>query len=122
MSASVLTVSVISSVSFGMYKNFLCGICELRYRAADVKPSKLDVFLAGGAAGAVRVGKQQEGKVQHEISLVDTGGWKSSECLLSRRLCFHRGVMLFPLSGQLCGMAESCCATYAGFGLECQNT
>ncbi|XP_030905172.1 solute carrier family 25 member 47 isoform X2 [Melopsittacus undulatus] len=55
MSASVLTVSVISSVSFGMYKNFLCGICKLRYGVADVKPSKLDVSLAGGAAGAVRV-------------------------------------------------------------------
>lgn len=121
MSASVLTVSVISSVSFGMYKNFLCGICKLRYEAADVKPSKMDVFLAGGAAGAVRVGKQLEGKAQ-EILFTDTGGWKSSECLLSRRLCFHRGVMLCPLAGQLCGMAESCCAARAGFGLECQNT
>ncbi|NWH26599.1 S2547 protein, partial [Grus americana] len=55
VSASVLTVSVISSVSFGTYKNFLCTICKLRYGAADVKPSKLDVSLAGGAAGAVRV-------------------------------------------------------------------
>ncbi|NXH67971.1 S2547 protein, partial [Hydrobates tethys] len=55
VSASVLTVSVISSVSFGTYKNFLCTICKLRYGAADAKPSKLDVSLAGGAAGAVRV-------------------------------------------------------------------
>ncbi|XP_052639128.1 solute carrier family 25 member 47 isoform X3 [Harpia harpyja] len=55
VSASVFTVSVISSVSFGTYKNFLCTICKLRYGAADAKPSKLDVSLAGGAAGAVRV-------------------------------------------------------------------
>ncbi|KAM6068183.1 solute carrier family 25 member 47 isoform 2-T3 [Theristicus caerulescens] len=55
VSASVLTVSVISSVSFGTYKNFLCTICKLRYGAADAKPSKLDVSLAGGAAGAARV-------------------------------------------------------------------
>ncbi|NXX12066.1 S2547 protein, partial [Podargus strigoides] len=55
VSASALTVSVISSVSFGAYKNFLCALCKLRYGAADAKPSKLDVSLAGGAAGAVRV-------------------------------------------------------------------
>ncbi|KAM7109346.1 solute carrier family 25 member 47 [Ciconia maguari] len=55
VSASVLTVSVISSVSFGTYRNFLCTICKLRYGAADAKPSKPDVSLAGGAAGAVRV-------------------------------------------------------------------
>ncbi|NXY75392.1 S2547 protein, partial [Glareola pratincola] len=55
VSASVLSVSVISSVSFGTYRNFLCSICKLRYGAADAKPSKLDVSLAGGGAGAVRV-------------------------------------------------------------------
>ncbi|NXC28747.1 S2547 protein, partial [Campylorhamphus procurvoides] len=55
VSASVLAVSAVSSVSFGTYKNFLCMICKLRYGAADTKPSKLDVSLAGGAAGAVRV-------------------------------------------------------------------
>ncbi|XP_053924182.1 solute carrier family 25 member 47 isoform X3 [Cuculus canorus] len=54
VSASVLAVSAISSVSFGTYKNFLCTICKLRYGAADAKPSKLDVSLAGGAAGAAR--------------------------------------------------------------------
>ncbi|XP_068538870.1 solute carrier family 25 member 47 isoform X1 [Anas acuta] len=55
VSASVFSVSLISSVSFGTYRNFLCNICKLRYGSADVKPSKLDVSLAGGAAGAVRV-------------------------------------------------------------------
>ncbi|KAM9290879.1 LOW QUALITY PROTEIN: solute carrier family 25 member 47 [Morus bassanus] len=62
VSASVLTVSVISSVSFGTYKNFLCTICKLRYGAADAKPSKLDVSLAGGAAGAVRQMQKKEEK------------------------------------------------------------
>ncbi|NWS76433.1 S2547 protein, partial [Crotophaga sulcirostris] len=55
VSASVLAVSAISSVSFGTYRNFLCTICRLRYGAADAKPSQLDVSLAGGAAGAARV-------------------------------------------------------------------
>ncbi|XP_054256558.1 solute carrier family 25 member 47 [Indicator indicator] len=54
VSASVVTVSLISSVSFGTYRNFLCTICKLRYGAADAKPSKLDISLAGGGAGAVR--------------------------------------------------------------------
>uniref|UniRef100_A0A8C3PLW7 Solute carrier family 25 member 47 n=1 Tax=Calidris pygmaea TaxID=425635 RepID=A0A8C3PLW7_9CHAR len=64
MSASVLSVSVISSVSFGTYRNFLCTICKLRYGAADAKPSKLDISLAGGGAGAARVGKKPRGKAQ----------------------------------------------------------
>ncbi|XP_031409543.1 solute carrier family 25 member 47 isoform X5 [Meleagris gallopavo] len=55
VSASVFSVSLISSVSFGTYRNFLCNICKLRYGTADAKPSGLDVSLAGGAAGAVRV-------------------------------------------------------------------
>ncbi|NXN95919.1 S2547 protein, partial [Rhinopomastus cyanomelas] len=55
VSASVLTVSLISSVSFGTYRNFLWTICRMRYGAADAKPSKLDVSLAGAGAGAVRV-------------------------------------------------------------------
>lgn len=83
MSASVLSVSVISSVSFGAYKNFLCTICKLRYGAAEAKPSKLDVSLAGGAAGAARVGKQPKGKGQQEILFINTGGWKCSECFLA---------------------------------------
>ncbi|XP_021256711.1 solute carrier family 25 member 47 isoform X1 [Numida meleagris] len=55
VSASIFSVSLISSVSFGTYRNFLCNICKLRYGTADAKPSGLDVSLAGGAAGAVRV-------------------------------------------------------------------
>uniref|UniRef100_A0A8C5X7R9 Solute carrier family 25 member 47 n=1 Tax=Malurus cyaneus samueli TaxID=2593467 RepID=A0A8C5X7R9_9PASS len=53
-SAAVLALSMVSSVSFGTYKNILCTICKLRYGAADAKPSKLDVSLAGVAAGAAR--------------------------------------------------------------------
>ncbi|KFP33963.1 Solute carrier family 25 member 47, partial [Colius striatus] len=53
--ASALAVSLISSVSFGTYKNSLCGICKLRYGAAEARPAKLDVALAGAAAGALRV-------------------------------------------------------------------
>lgn len=135
MSASALTVSVISSVSFGTYKNFLCTICKLRYGAADAKPSKLDVSLAGGAAGAVRVGKQPKGKAKQEILFTNLGGWKSSECFLSGRpqgslqrarwVCFSQGVTLcprWPLAGWPRAVAESCWAAHAGFGLECQNT
>ncbi|NWR50138.1 S2547 protein, partial [Regulus satrapa] len=55
VTASVVSLSVLCSVSFGTYKNFLCAICKLRYGAADAKPSKLDVLLAGTAAGAARV-------------------------------------------------------------------
>ncbi|XP_062432620.1 solute carrier family 25 member 47 isoform X2 [Rhea pennata] len=55
VSASVFTVSLISSVSFGTYRNFLRNICKLRYGTVDAKPSKLDIFLAGSATGAVRV-------------------------------------------------------------------
>ncbi|XP_059706320.1 solute carrier family 25 member 47 isoform X3 [Haemorhous mexicanus] len=55
VTASVLAVSVVSSVSFGTYKNFLGALCKLRYGAADAKPSKLDVSLSGAAAGAARV-------------------------------------------------------------------
>ncbi|XP_009673790.1 solute carrier family 25 member 47 isoform X1 [Struthio camelus] len=55
VSASVFTVSLISSVSFGTYRNFLRNICKLRYGTADAKPSELDIFLAGSATGAVRV-------------------------------------------------------------------
>lgn len=80
MTASVLAISAVSSVSFGAYKNFLCTICKLRYGAADAKPSKLDVSLAGAAAGASRVGKQPTGKAQEEILFTNIGGWKSREC------------------------------------------
>lgn len=133
MSASVLAVSVISSVSFGTYKNFLCTICKLRYGAADAKPSKLDVSLAGGAAGAARVGQQPKGKAQQEILFTNTGAWESTECFLSGRprgsLCkpggfVSRGVTLCPCCPLPCwlhGVAKLCQAARARFGLEFQN-
>lgn len=89
VTASVLAVSVVSSVSFGTYKNSLSAICKLRYGAVDAKPSKLDVSLAGAAAGAARVGKQPTGKAQQEILFTNIGGWKSRECILGPR--GHRG-------------------------------
>ncbi|KYO45422.1 solute carrier family 25 member 47 isoform X1 [Alligator mississippiensis] len=55
MSMSVLTVSLISSVSFGTYRNCLYNICRLRYGTSDAKPSKVDISLAGCATGVVRV-------------------------------------------------------------------
>lgn len=103
VTASALAVSVVSSVSFGTYKNILGAVCELRYGAADARPSKLDVSLAGAAAGAARVGKQPAGKAQQEILFTNAGGWKSRECFfgprghrrgsLTRvwRVCFCRG-------------------------------
>lgn len=102
MSASVFSVSLISSVSFGTYRNFLCNICKLRYGAADAEPSKLDVSLAGGAAGAVRVGEQPSRKAQPGVLFTDTRGWKSGDV-------FCRG-----LSGRLaCFLVGSCSATLA---------
>lgn len=55
MSLSVSTVSLVSSFSFGAYRNFLYNICRLRYGTSDVKPSKVDISVAGCATGAVRV-------------------------------------------------------------------
>uniref|UniRef100_A0A8D0GU23 Solute carrier family 25 member 47 n=1 Tax=Sphenodon punctatus TaxID=8508 RepID=A0A8D0GU23_SPHPU len=55
MSMAVLTASLISSLSFGAYRNILHSICRIRYGTVSVKPSKLDVSLAGCATGAVRV-------------------------------------------------------------------
>lgn len=77
VTASALAVSVVSSVSFGTYKNALDALCKLRYGAADAQPSKLDVSLAGAAAGAARVGQQPAGKAQQEILFTNMGGWKS---------------------------------------------
>lgn len=102
MSASVFSVSLISSVSFGTYRNFLCNICKLRYGSADVKPSKLDVSLAGGAAGAVRVGEQPSRTAQPGVLFADTRGWKSGD------------VFCWGLSGMLaCFLMGSCSATLA---------
>ncbi|XP_078516309.1 solute carrier family 25 member 47 isoform X1 [Lissotriton helveticus] len=55
MSMPVSTVSVSSSIIFGTYRNCLHKICKLRYGNAEVKPSKLDIFASGYAAGAVQV-------------------------------------------------------------------
>ncbi|NXS04335.1 S2547 protein, partial [Oxylabes madagascariensis] len=55
VTASALAVSVVSSVSFGTYRNALGALCQLRHGAADARPSAVDVALAGAAAGAARV-------------------------------------------------------------------
>nr|XP_020649249.1 solute carrier family 25 member 47 [Pogona vitticeps] len=55
VSMTVVMASFISSISFGIYKNFLHNICKLRYGSGDSKPSKLDISFAGGATGAIRV-------------------------------------------------------------------
>ncbi|KAJ6661892.1 hypothetical protein lerEdw1_013063 [Lerista edwardsae] len=55
VSMAVVSASFISSLSFGIYKNFLYNICRLRYGSADKKPSKVDIIFAGCATGAVRV-------------------------------------------------------------------
>ncbi|XP_058018632.1 solute carrier family 25 member 47 [Ahaetulla prasina] len=55
ISMTVLMASLISSFSFGIYKNFLYSICKLRYGSADRKPSKVDISFAGCVTGAVRV-------------------------------------------------------------------
>ncbi|KAM6461427.1 solute carrier family 25 member 47 isoform 2-T2 [Liasis olivaceus] len=55
VSMTVVMASLISSFSFGIYKNFLYGICRLRYGSADRKPSKVDISFAGCVTGAVRV-------------------------------------------------------------------
>ncbi|XP_069493882.1 solute carrier family 25 member 47 isoform X2 [Ambystoma mexicanum] len=55
MSMPVSTVSISSSILFGTYRNCLHNICKLRYGSLEVKPSKLDIFASGYAAGAVQV-------------------------------------------------------------------
>ncbi|XP_038605230.1 solute carrier family 25 member 47 isoform X1 [Tachyglossus aculeatus] len=55
LSLPVCTVSLVSSVSFGTYRNCLSNLCRLKYGTADVKPAKVDVSLSGCAAGIVRV-------------------------------------------------------------------
>nr|XP_060610868.1 solute carrier family 25 member 47 [Anolis sagrei ordinatus] len=55
VSMTVVMASLISSFSFGIYKNFLYNICRLRYGSANSKPSKLDISFAGAATGAIRI-------------------------------------------------------------------
>uniref|UniRef100_A0A8C5QZE6 Solute carrier family 25 member 47 n=1 Tax=Leptobrachium leishanense TaxID=445787 RepID=A0A8C5QZE6_9ANUR len=54
MSMPISTVSVSSSIVFGVYRNFLYQWCKLRYGKTNIKPSKCDIFLSGYAAGAVQ--------------------------------------------------------------------
>ncbi|XP_075700308.1 solute carrier family 25 member 47 isoform X2 [Rhinoderma darwinii] len=55
MSMPISTVSVSSSIVFGVYRNCLYNLCKLKYGTPHVKPSKSDIFLSGYAAGAVQV-------------------------------------------------------------------
>ncbi|KAM3919155.1 solute carrier family 25 member 47 [Leptodactylus fuscus] len=55
MSMPISTVSVSSSIVFGVYRNCLYNLCKLKYGTPHVKPSKLDIFLSGYAAGGVQV-------------------------------------------------------------------
>ncbi|KAM8921295.1 solute carrier family 25 member 47 [Pelodytes ibericus] len=55
MSMPISTVSVSSSIVFGVYRNCLYQLCKLRYGTKNAKPSKFDIFLSGYAAGAVQV-------------------------------------------------------------------
>ncbi|XP_053553430.1 solute carrier family 25 member 47 isoform X2 [Bombina bombina] len=54
MSVPISTVSVSSSIVFGMYRNCLYNLCKLKYGTTKVKPSKFDIFLSGYAAGAAQ--------------------------------------------------------------------
>ncbi|XP_048831556.1 solute carrier family 25 member 47-B isoform X2 [Brienomyrus brachyistius] len=55
ISMPVTTVSISSSVVFGIYRNCLQGLCMLRGGGADTPPHKLDIFLSGLAAGVAQV-------------------------------------------------------------------
>ncbi|CAJ0962133.1 unnamed protein product [Ranitomeya imitator] len=55
MSMPISTVSVSSSIVFGVYRNCLHNLCQLKYGSRNVKPSKLDIFLSGYVAGGIQV-------------------------------------------------------------------
>ncbi|XP_018427535.1 PREDICTED: solute carrier family 25 member 47 [Nanorana parkeri] len=55
MSMPISTVSISSSIVFGVYRNFLHNLCKLKYGTANIKPSKFDIFISGYAAGGVQV-------------------------------------------------------------------
>ncbi|KAG5266164.1 hypothetical protein AALO_G00250490 [Alosa alosa] len=55
MSMPVTTVSVSSSVVFGVYRNVLQCLCQLRYGSQEAPPAKLDIFLSGLAGGVAQV-------------------------------------------------------------------
>ncbi|KAM9294040.1 solute carrier family 25 member 47-like [Gastrophryne carolinensis] len=54
MSMSISTRPVCSSVNFGVYRNSLHNLCKYKYGNPYVKPSKLDIFFSGYAAGGVQ--------------------------------------------------------------------
>ncbi|XP_078418510.1 solute carrier family 25 member 47-B isoform X3 [Cetorhinus maximus] len=51
MALPVLSVSVCGSVCFGTYRNCLNFLSHLRQSSSEVKPARLDVFIAGCSAG-----------------------------------------------------------------------
>lgn len=55
MALPVLSVAICSSVCFGTYRNSLHFLCQFRHGSSALKPSRLDVFVAGCAAGAAEV-------------------------------------------------------------------
>ncbi|XP_053330530.1 solute carrier family 25 member 47 [Spea bombifrons] len=55
MTMPMSTVSISSSIVFGVYRNCLYNLCKLKYGTSNVKPSKLDIFLSGYVAGGVQV-------------------------------------------------------------------
>ncbi|KAJ3613243.1 hypothetical protein NHX12_019493 [Muraenolepis orangiensis] len=55
ISMPVTTVSLSSSVVFGTYRNVLQCLGQLRHGSVDVRPAKLDIFLAGLAGGLMQV-------------------------------------------------------------------
>ncbi|KAM4013049.1 solute carrier family 25 member 47 isoform 1-T2 [Anomaloglossus baeobatrachus] len=55
MSMPISTVSVSSSIVFGVYRNCLHNLCKVKYGTPNVKPTKLDIFLSGYVAGGVQV-------------------------------------------------------------------
>ncbi|XP_030070979.1 solute carrier family 25 member 47 [Microcaecilia unicolor] len=86
LSMSMSTVSICSSISFGTYKSCLHALCKLRYGSAEVKPSNLDIFLSGYAAGAVRVlvtSPTDMAKVRLQTQMQSYSAVASS-CLLSK--------------------------------------
>ncbi|CAI9623905.1 unnamed protein product [Staurois parvus] len=55
MSMPISTVSLSSAIVFGAYRNCLHRLCELKYGTANVRPTKVDIFLSGYVAGGAQV-------------------------------------------------------------------
>lgn len=55
MSMPVTTVSVSSSVVFGVYRNVLQCLRQLRHGSLEAPSAKLDIFLSGLAGGVAQV-------------------------------------------------------------------